>query len=132
MTTSVVHPGALRWETRLLAVVTAALVALGIATVYGASSLVRSQGQIIGGGYALTQFTGALVGGILMLIVARMDYRVLWPLAWPLLLASVLTLVIIILPFTPSSISPRLAVSKQAPSAARRPMISGAGLAFTA
>jgi cell division protein FtsW len=104
----VVHPGELRWETRLLAVVTAALVALGIATVYGASSLVRSQGQIIGGGYALTQFTGALVGGILMLIVARMDYRVLWPLAWPLLLASVLTLVIIILPFTPSWISPRL------------------------
>ena len=30
------HPGELRWETRLLAVVTATLVALGIATIYGA------------------------------------------------------------------------------------------------
>lgn len=102
------HPGELRWETRLLAVVTATLVALGIATVYGASSLVRSANGIAGGSYALTQFTGALVGGVLMLIVGRMDYRLLRPLAWPLLLGSLLALVIVILPFTPSFIAPRL------------------------
>lgn len=114
MTAPVVrHPGELRWETRLLAVVTATLVALGIATIYGASSLVRSRGEIIGGSYALTQFTGALVGGLLMLIVARIDYRVLRPLAWPLLLASILALIVIILPFTPSFIAPRINGAKR-------------------
>ncbi len=101
------HPGELRWETRLLAVVTATLVALGIATVYGASSLVRSANGIAGGSYALTQFTGALVGGILMLVLGRIDYRLLRPLAWPLLLGSLLALVIVVLPFTPSFIAPR-------------------------
>lgn len=102
------HPGELRWETRLLAVVTATLVALGIATVYGASSLVTTKTGVVGGSFALTQFSGALVGGILMLIAARMDYRVLRPLAWPLLLGSLAALVLIILPFTPTSIAPRL------------------------
>ena len=101
------HPGELRWETRLLAVVTATLVALGIASVYGSSSLVRVQHGVVGGSYALTQFTGALVGGILMLIVGRMDYRMLRPLAWPLLLGSIVALLIIVLPFTPTAIAPR-------------------------
>ncbi|MDH4132997.1 MAG: hypothetical protein OEV95_14465, partial [Gemmatimonadota bacterium] len=58
------HPGELRWETRLLAVVTAVLVSFGIASVYGASSLVRVKGgDVAGGSYALVQFTGAVVGG---------------------------------------------------------------------
>ncbi len=114
MTDAVVrHPGELRWETRLLAVVTATLVALGIASVYGASSLVRGQHGVIGASYALTQFTGALVGGILMLIVGRMDYRLLRPLAWPLLLGSLVALLIVILPFTPAAIAPRLNGAKR-------------------
>ena len=95
------HPGELRWETRLLAVVTAVLVSFGIATVYGASSLVRTRsGDVVGGAYALNQFTGALVGGVLMLALSRMDYRRLRPLAWPLLLVTLAMLVITILPFT--------------------------------
>ena len=65
--------------------VTATLVAFGIATIYGASSLVRAaEGGVVGGSYALTQFTGALVGGILMLVISHVDYRLLRPLAWPL------------------------------------------------
>lgn len=105
---SVRHPGELRWETRLLAVVTAILVVLGIATVHGASSLVRVRGVIVGGDYALSQFSGALVGALLASIVARLDYRLLRPLAWPMLLGSIAALILIILPFTPTSISPRL------------------------
>ncbi len=103
------QPGELRWETRLLAVVTATLVAFGIATIYGASSLVRVKGGgVVGGSYALTQFTGAMIGGILMITLSRMDYRRLRPLAWPLILGSIVMLIIIILPFTPHAISPRL------------------------
>ena len=105
---SVAHPGELRWETRLLAVVTATLVAFGIAMVYGASSLVRtSDGGVAGGSFALNQFIGALGGGILMLIIARMDYRRLRPLAWPLLLGTFVLLVIPVLPFT-HAIAPSL------------------------
>ena len=92
------HPGEYRWETRLLAVVTATLVAFGITTVYGASSLVRTSGGYAGGAFALSQLSGALIGGILMLTLSRMDYRVLRPLAWPILLA---TLVLLLIPVTP-------------------------------
>lgn len=109
MSDAVRHPGELRWETRLLAVVTATLVSFGIATIYGASSLVKLRdGGVVGGSYALTQFTGALVGGILMLTLSRMDYRRLRPLAWPLMIGSIVMLIVIVLPFTPRSISPIL------------------------
>ncbi|HWA56402.1 MAG TPA: putative peptidoglycan glycosyltransferase FtsW [Gemmatimonadales bacterium] len=102
------HPGELRWETRLLAVVTATLTAFGIATVYGASSLVRTRdGGVVGGGLALSQFIGAVGGGILMLILARMDYRRLRPLAWPILLGTIGLLMVPILPFT-HSIAPSI------------------------
>jgi cell division protein FtsW len=89
-------------------VVTAVLVSFGIATVYGASSLVRTKGgDLVGGSFALSQFTGALVGGFLMLTLSRLDYRRLRPLAWPLLFATLVMLVITILPFT-RSIAPMI------------------------
>jgi len=96
----------LRWETRLLAVVAATLVVFGIAMTYGASSLVRTKdGGVAGSAFALTQLTGALLGGVLMVTIARIDYRRLRPLAWPLLLVTIFFLFIPILPFT-RSISP--------------------------
>lgn len=95
------HPGELRWETRLLAVVTATLTAFGIAMIYGASSLVRTRdGGVAGGTFALNQFIGALAGGILMVIIARMDYRRLRPLAWPLMIVTLVFLLIVVLPGT--------------------------------
>lgn len=109
MSDAVLRPGELRWETRLLAVVTATLVAFGIATIYGASSLVRTDrgGGVAGGSFALDQFVGALVGGILMLIASRIDYRRLRPLAWPLMIGAVLLLIVIVLPFT-TAVAPRI------------------------
>jgi cell division protein FtsW len=103
------HPGEYRWETRLLAVVTATLVVFGIATVYSSSSLTVTQnGELAGGAYALSQFTGALLGGILMVTISRIDYRLLRPLAWPMLLGCIFLLTLIIVPFTPSSVAPRI------------------------
>lgn len=104
------HPGEYRWETRLLGVVTAVLVAFGIATIYSSSSLLVSKtpgGGVVGGSFALTQFLGALVGGIIMLTISRIDYRLLRPLAWPLMIGSIILLIVIILPFTPNAIAPR-------------------------
>jgi cell division protein FtsW len=98
--TAVRHPGELRWETRLLTVVTATLVAFGLASSYGASSLVATSTGVVGASMALRQLTGALLGGILLLLVSRLDYRRLRPLAWPLLIATIVMLMVPVLPGT--------------------------------
>jgi len=88
----------LRWETRLLLTVTAILVAFGIANTYSASSFI-APGET-GVGFAARQFTGAVVGGLLLSIVARVDYHVWQRVAWPLLVLTIGVLMIPLLPFT--------------------------------
>ena len=95
------HPGELRWETRLLAVVTATMVVFGIASMYGAASLLSSKsGENIGLSYTITQVSGAVLGGIALLIVSRIDYRLWQRFAWPMLLVTLVFLLIPLLPFT--------------------------------
>jgi len=94
------HPGEMRWETRLLGMVTAALLVFGVATTYGAASLVTLQGQNAGVGFALRQLSGAGFGGVLLLLASRLDYYRWRQLAWPLLFVTILFLVIPLLPFT--------------------------------
>ena len=51
------HPGEFRWETRLLAVITAVLVVVGIASTYGAASLQTNRaGDMIVSTTAATSF----------------------------------------------------------------------------
>lgn len=105
---SVRYPGELRWETRLLTVVTATLVVFGVASTYGASSLVATRGEgIVGAEFALRQLSGALGGGILMLVASRIDYRRWRAAAWPLLAATLVLLLIPLMPFT-HAIAPTL------------------------
>ena len=94
------HPGELRWETRLLAMLTAVLVVFGIAATYGAASLVTLQGQNAGLGFAFRQLIGAALGGSLMLLASRLDYYRWRQLAWPLLLLTLGLLLIPLLPYT--------------------------------
>jgi cell division protein FtsW len=94
------HPGEMRWETRLLGMVTAALLVFGIAATYGAASLVTLQGQNAGLGFALRQLSGAAVGGALLLVASRLDYYRWRQLAWPLLFVTIVFLLIPLLPFT--------------------------------
>ena len=102
------HPGEYRWETRLLAVITAVLVVFGIASTYGAASLQTNRaGDMIGFGFALRQATGAVVGGIILVIVSRLDYHLWRRFAWPLLLVTIVFLLIPVLPGT-GAIAPRL------------------------
>jgi len=70
--------------------------------VYGAASY-----QTKGGGLsiALSQFSGALLGGMALLAVARIDYHLWQKFAWPILLFTIFMLLIPVLPFT-RSISP--------------------------
>jgi cell division protein FtsW (lipid II flippase) len=68
------HPGEMRWETRLLAVIVATMVVFGIVAVYGASSMVVSRGGTVDASYAIRQLIGASIGGILMVIASQVDY----------------------------------------------------------
>jgi cell division protein FtsW len=90
----------MRWETRLLGMVTAVLVVFGIAATYGAASLVTLDGQNVGVGFALRQLSGAIVGGILLLLASRLDYHRWRQVAWPLLFVTLFLLLIPLLPFT--------------------------------
>lgn len=94
---AVAHPGELRWETRLLGVITITLTVFGIASVYSAASL-----QDSGLSFALSQLSGALAGGVAMLIASRLDYARWRPMAWPILLVVIAALAITLLPFTHS------------------------------
>jgi len=96
------HPGELRWETRLLGVVTLVLLAFGVAATYGAASLVTLKGQSAGLGFAVRQLSGAVLGGILLLWASRQDYYRWRTWAWPLLLITIGFLLIPLLPFTRS------------------------------
>lgn len=107
MTPAVRHPGELRWETRLLAVVTLVLLVFGISATYGAASLVTVKGQPVGASLALKQVSGAALGGLLLLYLSRLDYWRWRAWAWPLLLATLVLLLIPLLPFT-RSIAPPL------------------------
>ncbi|HQR19050.1 MAG TPA: FtsW/RodA/SpoVE family cell cycle protein [Gemmatimonadales bacterium] len=89
------HPGELRWETRLLTVVTATMVVFGIANAYGALSLQTPGGAAA---FALRQMVGALVGLLALSVVASVDYHVWRRAAWPLLIATILLLLIPVLP----------------------------------
>ncbi len=97
---SVRHPGELRWETRLLGAVTAILVMFGIASTYGAASLVTLRGENAGMDFMARQIIGAMMGGILLLLASRQDYYRWRALAWPLLVVTLVLLVIPVLPFT--------------------------------
>jgi cell division protein FtsW len=101
------HPGDIRWETRLLGVVTLVLLVFGIAATYGASSLVTVNGKAAGIGFAWRQLTGAVVGGLLLLLLARVDYSRWRRWAWPLLGVTVALLLVPLLPFT-HAISPTI------------------------
>jgi cell division protein FtsW len=84
------HPGEYRWETRLLAVLTLVMVSLGIAVCYAAGSY-RDDWYT----EAQQQLSGALIGGLLFLLVAGIDYRLLRKWARPLFYATIAGLALI-------------------------------------
>lgn len=88
-----------RWEGPLLATITAVLVTVGIVAVYGASSLLTTSGGQVGATFALRQGMGAVVGGVLAIAAARVDYRHWRRLAWPLVGVAALLLLVPLLPF---------------------------------
>lgn len=104
-----------RWrmgaEARSLVLVSAVLLAFGLAVLYSASAIVAINEGRAGAFYLLRQAVGALVGVMVFMIAAKMDaerWRAwAWPLMWATLAALLLCLVL------PASIAPRVNGSKR-------------------
>ncbi|HEX9632685.1 MAG TPA: putative peptidoglycan glycosyltransferase FtsW [Gemmatimonadales bacterium] len=95
------------WHRRALGLVTATLAMFGIAAVYGASSIVAVEQGQPAAFYALRQLLGVLVGGVALVIAARMDYHLWRRLAWPMIL---LAIAVLLIPFIPGlrALSPEI------------------------
>jgi cell division protein FtsW len=65
------------------------------------------RGQNVGLDFAVRQLSGALLGGVLLLLASRQDYYRWQKLAWPLLLVTLVLLLIPVLPFT-TDIAPKV------------------------
>lgn len=88
------------WESRLLGILAAALAVFGVAAVYGASSIWAVERGDPSYQYALNQLGGVLAGVLVLLVASRLDYHYWRRFAWPLLIATALVLLVLILPFT--------------------------------
>ena len=102
----------LGWESRLLILVTAVLVAFGLASIYAASGALIERGRVVGTSLALDQLVGALAGALLLLVASRVDLDRLRSLAWPLLAVVGAMAVVLVLPFT-TGIAPRINGSRR-------------------
>jgi cell division protein FtsW len=96
--TSAPFATSVNWEGRLFGAVAATLAVFGVAAVYGASSIMAVQQGHPGSYYALRQLLGAVAGGVLLLVAARVDYHLWQRLAWPVILAAFALLTIPYLP----------------------------------
>jgi cell division protein FtsW len=105
-----------RWnmgpEARLLVLITLALVAFGLATVYSASSIVAQQSGLGPAAFFLKQLAGVLIGLLVFAIFAKVDAESWSRWAWPAMLLSIALLIVVILPFT-AVIAPRINGSRR-------------------
>ena len=99
------HPGEVRWETRLLAVITAVLVAFGVAALANATLSVRS-GTAVGSARVLRQIAGVGFGGLIIWAASLVDYRRLRDWAWPIL--GVVVLMLLVVMFGPDAVAPTI------------------------
>jgi cell division protein FtsW len=77
------HPGEFRWETRLLALVTLILTAVGIAECYSSATYLTSWFH-----EASQQALAAAAGCLIFLLASRLDYHLWRRLAWPLFVVT--------------------------------------------
>lgn len=105
-----------RWnmgvEARALVILTAVLLAFGLATVYSASAIVEMQAGYGHAHLLVRQLMGMAVGVVLFAIAAKLDAEVWEKWAWPVMILSMFLLIVVILPFT-SSIAPRIHGSRR-------------------
>ncbi|MFM8567415.1 MAG: FtsW/RodA/SpoVE family cell cycle protein, partial [Gemmatimonadota bacterium] len=93
-----------RWrmslEARILVVATAALLALGLATLYSASAYVAMNAGRPSWHFLYLQLTGVAAGVVMFAVAAKVDADRWRRLAWPLMGAVIVGLLLTVLPFT--------------------------------
>jgi len=93
------------WEAPVLLLLTVTLLSFGLVTLYSASAVLAQSMELPDYHFVVRQAMGGAVGMILVVLLARMDYRHLRRLAWPILLAMTVLLVVLVMPGT-SGIAP--------------------------
>ncbi|MEX0912553.1 MAG: putative peptidoglycan glycosyltransferase FtsW [Gemmatimonadota bacterium] len=95
------------WETGALLLLVLVTLAFGLAELYSASALMATEEGLPAHYYAARQLIGVGPGLVLVAVLARVDYRHLRRLAWPLLLAIIALLIVMVVPGT-ESFAPRV------------------------
>ena len=90
----------------MLATATLLLLCFGLVSLYSASSVMAQRESLPNYSYALRQAIGAVAGLVLLAVAAKIPYRFWQSAAWPLLIATWILLVVLILPGT-ETIAPR-------------------------
>jgi cell division protein FtsW len=105
-----------RWnmgfEARLILLITACLLAFGLATVYSASAIYAQNKGFSSGYFILRHLIGVGAGIIALAIFSKVDAERWSRWSWPLMLVTIFLLLLIILPFT-EHIAPRLRGSRR-------------------
>lgn len=94
------------WEARALIVLTWVLLAWGLATVHSASAITAMQNGYGNFFFVQRQLIGILVGFVLFAIAAKKDAEIWEKLAWPIMIATIIMLALVIMPFTKSIAPP--------------------------
>jgi cell division protein FtsW len=104
-----------RWrmgpEARALTLITAAVLAFGLAVLYSASAIVAMNEGHSSAYYLIRQLEGAAVGVVAFAFAAKMDAQKWEKWAWPLMWASIVTMTACLV--LPASIAPRIHGSKR-------------------
>lgn len=95
------------WEGAVLFTLTVVLVSFGLVTLYSASAVMAQSSGLADYHFVVRQAVGAGVGLVLLALLARLDYRWLRQVAWPLALLSILLLMIVVMPGT-EGMAPRI------------------------
>ena len=90
----------MRWEARVLTVLTLIFLAVGLVTVYGASMIVAQQSGHNGAYFAIRQLSGIIAGLLVFAVFAKVDAEKWYDWAWPVMLISLVLLALVVLPFT--------------------------------
>lgn len=105
-----------RWrmstEAKALVLVTATLIAFGLATLYSASAYTAMQQGQPSWQYLWKQVTGVLAGIVGFAVLAKLDAEHFRDWAWPIMGMTILGLLLTVLPFT-EGISPRIGGSRR-------------------
>ncbi|HLV26746.1 MAG TPA: putative peptidoglycan glycosyltransferase FtsW [Gemmatimonadales bacterium] len=104
MSTAAIEHVRERWRmgtsARAMVVLVATLLAIGLGVLYSASAMTALQEGRSSAFYLFRQMTGLAVGTVAFAIAAKMDADRYYKWAWPMMAASILMMLLTVLPFT--------------------------------